>query len=662
MWVLKEVKQNNRKKIFRFILIIVLILLWIISYLYFYNYESKNKVFKTVIVSPRTIYSTFSSDWKVLYKEQYDLNFQISWTLAKIYKNQWDNVKLWELIANLDDKYLKINLEKANIALKTANANLNAKLATKWQKSDINISMEQIKWNQTSLETNLKDWKINIENAQKNIDSILLSLNNNKNSNLKDIENANKTLNSKQKDLDNAKANLETIISTENLNIKNIIEKVKTEIDISLPLLKKYLRDIDLIAWISNENKNLNDSFEIYLWVKNINSKYLTENSYRKSNNELNSFINNWSSYNYDIDIKPYLDKNSDVINSINEALNNTLEMLKNSISSSNFSQNTIDSYILIIENDINALNAENQKIILAAQNINSAKLALETKEINQNNIISSLELQLNQSKTALEKTQIQSKTNIDDLEQKYNLALLTLSWAKIKLQNNIDLSNSQINLSKANLENKITPFDNRELAPYYVAIENAKIWVNEAKKRLDDSKLYSPINWNLAKLNISKIWTNILLNPPQPFAIIINKNSLYIEAKIEEWDISNVFLWQNVKLTFNSLENLEINWKVSYISDKSETDWNWIVTYKVEILFDKIDKKIKEWFTTQIFFILSKAENIPSLPIEVIKNENNISTITLKNKTIKTVKLWISDWNFVQILDGLKNWDEVIY
>ncbi|MDD5769454.1 MAG: HlyD family efflux transporter periplasmic adaptor subunit [Candidatus Gracilibacteria bacterium] len=662
MGVLKDIEQNNRKKKFKLFLLIFLIGIGILGYVYFYQKKSQVDVFKSATANNRTIYSTLTSDGKVYYKEQYDLNFQTTGTLAKLYKSEGDEVKTGEIIAKLDDKYLQINLDKANIALKTANANLNAKLATKGQKTDINISEEQLKSTQTSLETNIKEGQINVKNAQDNADFLLISLNNTKESNLKDIENAQKNIESKQKDLENAQINLQTIISTENLNIKNTIEKSQIEINSSIPLFETYLRDIDLIIGVSNQNKNLNDSFEIYLGAKNSQTKIQAEDYYNKSYLALNKYKSEWSLYNEGNDIKQYLENILLLINNINDALENTLEMLKNSISSSDFSQSTIDSYILNIQTDINALNFEKQKLIGVNQNIDSSKLLLETKTINQNNSISSLELQIEQSKTALDKVKLQSKTTIDDLEQKYSQALTTLSGAKIKLQNNIDLSNAQIDISKANLNNKISSFDNRELQPYYTAIQNAKVGVEEARKRLSDTSLLSPINGKIAKLNISKVGTIISSNSINPFVIIINKDSLYIEAKIEEGDIGNIYLGQNVNLTFNSINDLELTGKVSYISDKAETDINGIVTYKVEVLFDKVNPKVKEGFTTQIYFILSKAENVLCLPTEVIKTENGISSVILKNKTTRTVKLGISDGDFVQILDGLKVGDEVIY
>lgn len=666
MWVLNEINAKKKKSKLKTIIIIILIISAIWWYYYFNQKKEIKNDFKIAKVEQKTIYSSLSSDWKVFYKELYEINFPTSWILKNISKKEWDEVKIWDIIAKLDDTYIKINLDKAKINLENAQANLDSKLATKWQKADINVSKEQLNSSKTSLETTKKQWQIEVDNANENLEAIKTTLENAKITTNNDIKNSAKSLELKQKDLEIAEYNLNSIISTEKLNIKNSKEKVITEIDIAIPLLEKYFRDIDIIVWITNQNSNLNDNYEQYLWAKNPYTKTLVENSFSNNFDNYNNFKIKFNNYK----INPNLDEINNytnefflITNWLSELLKNTREMLKNSISSISFSQNNIDSMILNIESDINLLNSEIQKITNLEQNIEIANNSLDSKILTAKNNIASIELQIEQSKIALEKAKSQAKSTLEDLTQKYNLAIVNLSWAKVKLQNSIDSANSQINISKANLDLKQSSFDNRELEPYYVAIKNAKKWLEEAQKRLDDTILKSPIDGKIGKLANIKIWANILQNPGTPFATVIDKNSLYVEAKIEEWDISKIFLWQEVKLTFNSLENIELKWKVGYISDKSETDTNWIITYKTEIYFDTKDYKwLKEWFSTQIYFILKKVSNILALPIESVKTENNISSVVLKDWAKKEIKIWVNDGEYIEIIEWLKIGEEVRY
>lgn len=666
MWVLNEINSNKKKSRIKTIIIILLIIWAIWGYYYFNQKKEVINSFKIAKVEEKNISSSLSSDWKVFYKELYELNFPTSGTLKNLYKKEWDLVKIWEVIAKLDDTYLKINFDKAQIAKQTAEANLSAKLSTKNVAGDINISKEQLNSTKISLETTKKQWQIDIENAQNNLEAIKTTLENTKETTKKDIENSQKSIELKQKDLEIAKDNLETVKNTEDLNLKNSKEKIITEIDIAIPLLEKYFRDIDVIVWITPQNKSLNDSYEPYLWAKNSFTKTLVEGSFVTSFDKYNDFKSKFDIYKINPDllqVSNYINDTLFISSNLSELLKNTREMLKSSISSISFSQSSIDSLILSIENDINSLNIEIQKITNLEQNIESSRVSLNSKILTAQNSIKSIETQIEQAKINLEKTKSLWKSTLDDLDQKYNLVLTNLSWAKVKLQNSIDLANSQIDISKANLNFKESKIDSRELEPYYTAIKNATKWVEEAQKKLDDTLLKSPINGKIGKLSDIKIWANILQNSQTPFAIVIDKSSLYIEAKIEEWDISKIFLWQETRITFSSLENVELKWKVWFISDKSESDANGIITYKTEVYFDTKDYKwVKEWFTAQVYFILKKLNNILTLPIEAVKTENSISTVTLNDWTKKTIKVWINDGDYVEILEGLNVGEEIRY
>gem|GEM_PF-6491174 len=109
--------------------------------------------------------------------------------------------------------------------------------------------------------------------------------------------------------------------------------------------------------------------------------------------------------------------------------------------------------------------------------------------------MIKTAEIQLEQSKISLQKIKEQSKTNLDDMTQKYNQAKLNLNIVETTVLNNKEIANSQVQVSKANLENKVVSFDERELEPYYIAIKNAKKTLDEANLRLQDAYLYSPID-----------------------------------------------------------------------------------------------------------------------------------------------------------------------
>ncbi|EKE30167.1 MAG: Efflux transporter, RND family, MFP subunit [uncultured bacterium (gcode 4)] len=616
MSILKEIKVKKRKKAWRIIFAIIVAIALALGYYYYKQSGNVQEQFNTDSASRKTITSSLSSDWRVLYKEQYELNFPIAWTLAKIYKKEWENVKKWDPIARLDDAYLKLDLDKAKIAVENAQANLNAKLASKWQESDINISQAQLESSRATLDANIAQWQQDVKTAENNLAAA-------------------------NKDLDNAIANLEIIKSQESLNVGNSREKAFTEIDAIIPLVDKYLNETDVILGVTKTNKSLNNAYEIFLWAKDPQTMIDAVRSFKAANDNFLVFSSNWRIYKSNPDYAKIWDYINNAVlldNLTYQSLNNTISVLKNSLPSSTFPQESIDASILNVKNNIVTLDAQMQKIILSKQAIDNSLNSLSSKVQTQQN-------------------------SIDAFEIKVRLAQNSLDTAKTKLENNIKLANSQIAISEANLDSKKDTFDPRELEPFRVAISNARKWVEEAQRKLSDAMLVSPIDWIIWKLPITKIWTQISVTAASsPFVTIINKNSLYVEAKIEEWDITRVHVGQRTVLTFNSLENVSLTGAVSFISDKAETDVNGIVTYKVEIPFDAKESWVKEWFTTQIAFEQVTKENVLSVPFEAVKEEDWEMHVILLNKEKRTVEVWINDWDNIEIISWLKDWDIIRY
>jgi len=155
--------------------------------------------------------------------------------------------------------------------------------------------------------------------------------------------------------------------------------------------------------------------------------------------------------------------------------INSTLDVLKNSISSSTFPQSTIDSYILTFETDLVNLKTLSSQITQAKQAIQEQKTLLNYKIKTQNDIINSLSLELNLAKNNLDKINLNSSNSIQDAKFKLDLAINEFNNIQTKTQNNIDQAKSQIKISEASLDYKKDPLSDKELAPSYKSIENAR-------------------------------------------------------------------------------------------------------------------------------------------------------------------------------------------
>lgn len=371
MGIVEDIKAKKHKSLRVKIIIWILVFGWVYSY-YSYN-KAKNTslntpTYKTYTASKWDLETSLEADWKVLYKDNYSLSFPVSGTIKDIFKKEWDSVKKADIIAKLDDTYYKLSLQKAEISLRNANANLNAKIASKASVSDLNILREQISSADASLDLSKTVEKTNIDQAKKALDLALINLNsakddlnNTKSLQISDIKTQNETISSINLELQNAQNEKERSKSSDDLSLTNLQTQSKLQIDLFLDYVDKYIKESDYILWITDKNKYKNDSFETYLWAKNTSIKTSAENALRKTITDFASFENIYSSQ---TDIQSSLNEAIILADSINNTLDLVLQTLKNSIASSNFTDTTINTYTSSFESYLTSLKTIKQAVV----------------------------------------------------------------------------------------------------------------------------------------------------------------------------------------------------------------------------------------------------------------------------------------------------------
>ena len=633
MWILNEIESHKKKKISSKIIIITILVLiwWYFSYGFLFN--SNNEVVENEISNFTTttwdLKTSISGDGKVLYMQDYNLNFPISWTVVKLLKDEWDIVKVGDVIATLDTTYLWLSVDKARISLNKANADLEIK-KNQYSLSDIKLSQNQLDLSEASLNNTKASGEIDISNAQNSIITSEIALE------------------SAKIDLDIAKSNLSLVKLWEEEKYSNVLEDLYGVIWSNLSFNKDMLYKIDELLWVTLENKDKNDDIEDYLGLKNTTIKNNAINLFKEANNNFLLFVEEWKNYKaWDenlVEIDYFLNKAEENTKATNRVLWSTLETIKNSIVSVNsLSQSQIDSYINEYENNIIATKKEIQNLVDEKQKILEQKTLLDTKIISSENSVLSSEAKYNSA------------------IQKVNDAKLSLSNSEKKLENNINLSEKQLEISKTNLWIKVEGPSSIDLAPYYTNIEIAQKSLQEAQIKFNDATLRSPIDWKIVSVNWN-IGSFVGWDKDASFVTITNNNKFYVESYVEELDITRIMSWAKVYLSFDALDWVSLDWKVYYISDKSTTDNNWVVTYKVEIQFEHEDSEVREWMTTYVDYITNEVKNAKIVPVWAVKPVSWKPSVMLENGIWVSVITWFTDGKMVEIISGLEKGDKVIY
>ncbi len=662
MSLLNEIKSNSKKKINKKI-IFVLLLISVLLINFIFNKPNNNTIIndeKSFVVKKWDLKNFIEADGKIILKEDYDVDFKVWGIIKDINNKPWDSVKKWDLIATLDDTSLLLELEKAKISLNIAKANYEIK--KRWStQSDVNIQKQQYESSLVWLNNIKSQVEIDLKNSQDNVKILENNIENAKKQSELNILNSKNLLEIANIDYSNALSNLELIKKQEEEKNFNAQNKLWMQIWAMINITEKLLFDIDVLLGVTEANRTKNDGYEIYLWAKDSSVKNQAIDLFLKTQNDFDAFYIKWqeqkTSWKYDLLNESFIEF-KDISSNLNKLINLTINVLKNSIDSYNFSQTIIDSHIVIFEKSL-----EENKTDLSK--ITESYLLLQELKTNSNYKIDSLNSQLillkqkiTQAENVYNKTILENDLIIESAQDKLEQAISLLESTKIKNSTLINKEESSVWISKTILDSK-TNVEMLDLEPYKNSILLAEKNLKEVEEKLNNTKLYSPINWKIVEINWVK-W-QLTSNLKSSFATIINTDIMLAEIFVDESDIFKVNEKQNVYLNFDSVDWLTLTWNVVFINDKAKVDDSWLVNYKVDVIFNS-ESKVKDWMTTTAQFITKEINNALIIPVESVKTYNKKPSVKLETWKIVNITTWFTDWKMVEVINWLSLWDKIIF
>lgn len=642
---------------------------------YYLNSSSSTASTKTSTSSTETIASGSISDtidavWTSELVDEQSLRFKWEWTVKSVLVKEWSSVSKWDTIAILDDTDAQNTISQAQISLDNAKIALEelykapdqskimqAKNAITSSKNSIAIATKELANLQTSQANDIVNQTKNIETAKKD----LITLQTNLETALKDLENANSDLDLTQKQQDNSLSNT---ISNKSTTIKQIEDSFSSE----LTTMSKIIQDCDYILWVSDSNKNKNDSYEAYLWAKNTYYKTAAESSLSKSMALYASLQTIVANYDNSWDETKLINILNSIYSTYRE-LENTTDMLyktlENTITSSIFSdsdlsskQSTIYWYETSIQSRQNSINSS----------INTLKTLTDTdllRESNnntiaskQNTIISKTSL-VNSAKLAIEKQEI----NISNLEKKLDETKDSNAVSLQNKQDSIDSLEKTLAVNEETYKELVEWPTNENVAKAKNNIAQAEINLENAKEKLDDYKLTAPFDWVIRKIDYMA-WDN-LTTDSRKYVYIENPNLLQITVNLDQVDIAKVSIWTKANITFDAYTANPTKAVITNI-DTAPTTTSWVTSYKVTLVLDddSFKKTVLSWMTADVELIVASKDDALLVSTEAIKTENWKSYVNV-SKNWKTVKTEIvtgiqASWK-TEVLSGVRVWDKIV-
>lgn len=204
--------------------------------------------------------------------------------------------------------------------------------------------------------------------------------------------------------------------------------------------------------------------------------------------------------------------------------------------------------------------------------------------------------------------------------------------------------------------------------------IEEAQSTLEGNKVKLNYTKIYAPMDGTVVSLSAKEGQT---LNANQTTPIIVqiaNLDVMTVKAQVAEADINKIESGMPIYFTTLGSQNRRWQGAVRQVLPTPEIV-NDVVLYNVLVDVGNDDGKLMSGMTTQMFFVLGKAENVPVIPATALirraandnpgQSEEKGTPYIVRVQSgggVKEQVVWIglSDRSHAQVLSGLNPGDKV--
>jgi RND family efflux transporter MFP subunit len=581
--------------------------------------------------------------------DEQKLKFTQQGTIVKVNVKEGDTIKKWQIIAELDKTQTNYKVEQAKISLENAKLKLQDLLGNSVDASQVLGSKKTIEDTKNKME--LLDVEIN--NFILERDMTLASLQ-------KDIDIKESDLQSTQSKLETYKTEYQTSLlqqenGEQNTSIQNT-DKVQGMQQTALQDIvygEESLLSIDYILGYTSENKDKNDSYEMYLWKKDSMSFSSAEQYFSKTKNSLDIL----KKYNKE-DIFTTLQYENDFFSNLFSLADYTYKTVEGSIENLAFPQTKIDS----LKSSLSSMRQKSQtNLARIITNTNTLKTLTNVDIIKTQN-----ENTQNQKLLTIKDTELSiSKAENEIANLKNDLKLKEQNYAYQLLQKQKDRSAYDMTLSinQASYDELVDWVSEYDLKTAQNSVTNAEISLANTMKDLENYELQAPFSWLIRKLDF-KVWDN-LTSDTDNYVYIENPDLLVISVSLDQVDIVNVKEGTKAKVTFDAFPKKEFNAIITSI-DYTPTATSGVISYGVKLVItdEKYSEKILSWMTADISIITLEKNNILLLSSTAIKTDGTKNYVMMKengvNKQVDITIGEISDGK-TEILSWLSEGDSVV-
>jgi RND family efflux transporter MFP subunit len=199
--------------------------------------------------------------------------------------------------------------------------------------------------------------------------------------------------------------------------------------------------------------------------------------------------------------------------------------------------------------------------------------------------------------------------------------------------------------------------------------VEENRLSLDDAKKRLTDTTVTAPIDGVVASRNVQvgQIIASGVSNVGGGTSMftIMDLSRVYVLVSVDESDIGRIVVGQQATITVDAYPDRRLKGEVVRVATKGATTSN-VVTFEVKVEVTGRQKNLlKPEMTANVSITAVDKENVLLLPVAAVKRRGPKSFVTIKTADGKTeekpVVVGDSDGKMMEIAEGLVEGDAVV-
>ena len=313
-------------------------------------------------------------------------------------------------------------------------------------------------------------------------------------------------------------------------------------------------------------------------------------------------------------------------------------------------------------------------------------------QRVNKGQVLAQLDQQEILAQVAAQKAQLEAATanvgtyQADIAQDKVNAEAPDLPMYKNTLDRNLQMEKegvvSQQALDDAN-RNYLAALNKRDTARATIAVDQAKLKQAEAQvaqskasldqlnEQLSYTTLVSPMDGVILSRDVElgdAVSSILVLGSTATLVMTIgDTKQVYVQGKVDEADIANVYLGQPARIKVESFRDKVFNGKVTKIAPLGVEKDN-VTTFEVRVSIDNSTGELKANMTANAEILVEEHKNTLFVPEQALTYDNQKNAfVNLPDPGKKDgvgsvpVKVGIANGSNTEILSGLKEGDTVV-